>query len=344
MGAGSHQGGACRARPAEVSALRSVAVTTDGAPARALEPTPEHYRCPDCRDRLFVVGEGTTAAVDWRCVACGRNYPVHDGVAQLIGDSSQLNVSEVATQDRVSDNYENVRYRLDWARRYHEHNLDLLLDLGEPRGAVLDLGCGNGMFLEYLLSRRSDRVERLVGLDVSPGMLEFARRKESLAGDDRVELVQGDSCRLPFADGAFDVVYARGLLHHLPDPADGAAEMGRVLRPGGVVVTLDPHRTFVSAIPRWLARKGDQFDDDHKNFSVPELRRIAAAGLEVDRLAFMGFVAYPLLGFPDVLNFGKVLPLGMMAPMLIGLDNVLARVPGVARLGWGVMLRGTKPA
>jgi len=48
-----------------------------------------------------------------------------------------------------------------------------------------------------------------------------------------VELRRGDACQMPFADGSFDMIYSRAVLHHLKDPAAALAEMRRVLRPGG---------------------------------------------------------------------------------------------------------------
>ena len=115
--------------------------------------------------------------------------------------------------------------------------------------------------------------------------------------------------------------------------------MARVLRPGGVALVLDPNRTVISELPRWLVRGTSHFDEDHKNFTVREMRHILTPHLEVDEVHYVGYVAYPLLGFPDITNFGKFLPLAALAPALMKLDDVLARVPGVRRLSWGIVVR-----
>jgi ubiquinone/menaquinone biosynthesis C-methylase UbiE len=103
--------------------------------------------------------------------------------------------------------------------------------LGRPLRAgerVLDAGCGTGYLAAGLRRARPDVL--VVGSDLSSGMLGAA----SSAGAS--PLVQADATRLPFADGSFDLVVARGVLHHLPDVAGALAEWRRVLTPSGAVV------------------------------------------------------------------------------------------------------------
>lgn len=100
---------------------------------------------------------------------------------------------------------------------FHEWSIDLL---GDAR-FVLDAGCGNGR----PLSRLRARAVRAVGLDLFPEMVRIA------GGD-----VVGDVQRLPFATGTFDGAVALMMLYHVPDQAAAAAELRRVVRPGGVVV------------------------------------------------------------------------------------------------------------
>ncbi len=285
-------------------------------------------RCPDCRGELAFEGH------DGRCAACARSYPARDGGIELIGDRSILDTSEIETQDRVSDHYEQARYRHAFSRAYHEKTLDQLLDIVPPRGTVLDDGCGNGVFLDYL-SDKGFPIERYVGIDISRGMLGHARRR--LDGRPSAAVLRADATRLPFADATFDVIYARGLLHHLTEPGAGAAEAARVLKPGGSLVTLDPNRSLISDIPRRLANRTDHFDEGHKNFRAREVVALLSPHLEVKRVEFVGYVAYPLLGFPDLINFGRFLPLDALGPGLVRLDEALARVPALRTLGWGIV-------
>ena len=99
---------------------------------------------------------------------------------------------------------------------------------------VLDYGCGHGM-AAVVLARRGARV---TAFDLSPGYLAEAQQRAAANGV-AVDFVCADGERLPFADGSFDRVWGNAVLHHL-DPRRAAAELWRVLRPGGVAVFCEP--------------------------------------------------------------------------------------------------------
>jgi demethylmenaquinone methyltransferase / 2-methoxy-6-polyprenyl-1,4-benzoquinol methylase len=109
-----------------------------------------------------------------------------------------------------------------------------------PDDRVLDVATGTGMVAAELVHRYGCRV---VGLDQSEEMLAGARaklaREPRLAS--RVELVRGEAERLPFADGEFDALTFTYLLRYVDDPAATVAELVRVLRPGGVMASLEFH-------------------------------------------------------------------------------------------------------
>ncbi len=98
---------------------------------------------------------------------------------------------------------------------------------------VLEVGCGFGGNLAVLLSRA--RPGQVVGLDQSREALCVAER----ALGERVRLVQGDACALPFDDGSFDVVLAIECAFHFASRERFARETRRVLRPGGRLVLTD---------------------------------------------------------------------------------------------------------
>jgi ubiquinone/menaquinone biosynthesis C-methylase UbiE/uncharacterized protein YbaR (Trm112 family) len=295
----------------------------------------EIFRCPDCRGRL----RASDAAL--LCTACSASYPIANGVPALIGKSSALNLDEVATQDLNADHYNATRYGRTSSVRYHEDTMEQLVELAPPRGTVLDAGCGSGAFLEFA-RRRGENVERYVGIDVSGGMLAHAAQRLRVDGVSQV-LAQADALRLPFDDNTFDVVYARALLHHLPDPHAGVQEIRRVLKPGGSAVVVDPNKNIISALPRVLARYTDRFDADHKNFAASELAAIVGSALDVGETRFFGYLAYPLLGFPDLIDFDRM-GISRVATGLIRFDRVLGKVPLVKRLAWGMMMLAHKPA
>jgi ubiquinone/menaquinone biosynthesis C-methylase UbiE len=102
-----------------------------------------------------------------------------------------------------------------------------------PGARVADLGCGSGAFT-HLLARAG---YACVGLDLSAKLIEVGRRKYPL-----IEFLEGDIEHLPFPDASFDGVMLSGVVHHFPDPSRCAAEVFRVLRPGGRFVAFDPNR------------------------------------------------------------------------------------------------------
>ncbi len=113
--------------------------------------------------------------------------------------------------------------------------IDIVARLGgfTPGARIADLGCGSGVFTG-LLSRRG---YNCTGVDLSPKLIRIAR--EAHPG---IDFQEGDIERLPFADGSFDGVLLAGVLHHLPELSKCAAEIKRILRPGGRFVAFDPNR------------------------------------------------------------------------------------------------------
>lgn len=101
---------------------------------------------------------------------------------------------------------------------------------------LLDAGCGTGRRLLRLLGAGATR-ERLHGIDIQPELVEAARR----AAPD-LDLRVGDARSLPFPDTTFDVVLAFTMLSSMNDAtvrAQAAAEMRRVVRPGGAILVYD---------------------------------------------------------------------------------------------------------
>jgi ubiquinone/menaquinone biosynthesis C-methylase UbiE len=103
----------------------------------------------------------------------------------------------------------------------------------QPPARIADLGCGSGAFTSLLARAGYD----CVGLDISPKLIALGRRKFPA-----IEFTEGDIEHLPFPDASFDGVMLSGVVHHFPDPSRCAAEVFRVLRPGGRFVAFDPNR------------------------------------------------------------------------------------------------------
>lgn len=109
---------------------------------------------------------------------------------------------------------------------------DFFLDLidWESSDRVLDLGCGNGNFLDIARTRSN----LAVGVDLSFGMLSGCRARFDAAAN----LANVDAVALPFADDAFDAALALWMLYHVPDREPAYEELGRVMRPGGQLLVV----------------------------------------------------------------------------------------------------------
>lgn len=117
------------------------------------------------------------------------------------------------------------------------------------RGArsILDIGSGAGQIARHLL-KYADEGSSLSCIDLSHQML---RRARSRLKSPVPDFVTADLAHLPFADGSFDCITCGYVLEHLPDPAPGLEQMGRVLQKGGRLFLLTTEDSFSGA---WTSR------------------------------------------------------------------------------------------
>ena len=152
---------------------------------------------------------------------------------------------------------------------------------GRSIGRVLEAGCGTGYFAHLLETERGWPV---VPMDYSWHGLRYARQM----GLERA--VQGDIMRLPFADGAFDLVMSVDVLAHLPRGEEqvAARELARVLAPGGLLVV----RT--SALDT-LRSRHSQFAFERQRFTRRRLMAsMAGAGVRALRCSYVNSLLLPV--------------------------------------------------
>jgi arsenite methyltransferase len=106
--------------------------------------------------------------------------------------------------------------------------------LGElrPGELVVDVGCGAG-FDSLIAAKKVAPNGRVIGVDMTPSMLEKARRAVEEAQLKNVEFREGYAEALPVDEGWADVVISNGVLNLMPDKTAALEEVSRVLRPGG---------------------------------------------------------------------------------------------------------------
>ncbi|MCA8966108.1 MAG: methyltransferase domain-containing protein [Planctomycetes bacterium] len=150
-----------------------------------------------------------------------------------------MNLDEIRAAQEASWN----RFSPGW-RKWDHVTMEFLAPHGEailahlrPQGAitVLDVAAGTGE-PGLSIARRLDG-GRVVLTDLADGMLQVAKDKVATHGVTNVEFHHADACELPFADATFDAVSCRLGFMFFPDMAKAAAEMTRVLKPGGRFAT-----------------------------------------------------------------------------------------------------------
>ncbi|CAA9414925.1 MAG: Phosphatidylethanolamine N-methyltransferase [uncultured Rubrobacteraceae bacterium] len=147
------------------------------------------------------------------------------------------------------------------------------------RGEVLEVAVGTGRNLPFY-----PESVRLTGIELSPKMLDIARRRVGELGRD-ADLRVGDAQNLPFPDASFDTVVATLALCTIPDDRRAVAEAARVLRPGGRLLLLEHVRSPILPV-RLLQRVLDPLAVllDHDHLLREPLRHVEDTGLAVERL------------------------------------------------------------
>lgn len=238
--------------------------------------------------------------------------------------------TEISVQDAVSEDYETIRYIKDYSVIYQNLWFNDMTALITQKGLILDNGCGIGYLAEFLPT------DNMVGFDISLGMLGKAKSRMN-------RLVRGDSQRLPFKDETFDVIFCRSLLHHLPDPCEGVYEIDRVLKKDGELVVSEPIQSVLSNIPRKLVKGGGHFSDVHKDFKVRALIEMLRERFVIEDVRYFGYIAYPVLGFPDVVDPLRYLPFKKgIASFLIHVDQHISRIPILKTQSWGITIKASK--
>jgi demethylmenaquinone methyltransferase/2-methoxy-6-polyprenyl-1,4-benzoquinol methylase len=117
-------------------------------------------------------------------------------------------------------------------------------------GSAIDVATGTGKVAADL-QRRAGPGGRVVGVDISPGMIEVARHR--FRARPGLEFLVGDALALPSSDGSFDAATIAFGMRNLPDYRRGFEELARVVRPGGRVLCLEiaRPRSRLARILRW---------------------------------------------------------------------------------------------
>lgn len=147
-------------------------------------------------------------------------------------------------KQQVAEMFNNIAHRYDFLNRSLSMGIDVLwrrkmiaqLKARQPK-VILDVATGTG---DVALEAMSLKPERIIGLDISTGMLELGRQKVARRGLSYViEMVEGDSENLPFGDNTFDAITVAFGVRNFEDLGKGLKDMNRVLKKDGKLVVLE---------------------------------------------------------------------------------------------------------
>ncbi|QOI97300.1 MAG: bifunctional demethylmenaquinone methyltransferase/2-methoxy-6-polyprenyl-1,4-benzoquinol methylase UbiE [Flammeovirgaceae bacterium] len=222
-------------------------------------------------------------------------------------------------KEQVARMFDNISHRYDFLN----HFLSLGIDNGWRRKAVnllkplkprliLDVATGTGDFAVAALRLNPDKI---IGVDISEGMLEIGRKKMQNRGlDKKIDLISGDSENLPFEENKFDAVTVGFGVRNFEDVNRGLAEIRRVLRPGGMLVVLEFSR------PKQFPFK--QLYNFYFKFILPKLGRLISR----DKAAYT-YLPESVEAFPDGDDFLTILTnLGYKEPackpLTLGISSI----------------------
>lgn len=134
--------------------------------------------------------------------------------------------------DNIAPTYDTLNHRLSWDidKGWRKKAIRQLLPF-QPK-AILDIATGTGDFA--ILSAKELRPQRMIGIDISEGMMKIGQKKVEAEGLQHIVSFKKDDCtHLSFADNSFDAVTAAFGIRNFQNLDQGLSEMYRVLRPNG---------------------------------------------------------------------------------------------------------------
>ncbi|MFK7782518.1 bifunctional demethylmenaquinone methyltransferase/2-methoxy-6-polyprenyl-1,4-benzoquinol methylase UbiE [Psychroserpens sp.] len=152
--------------------------------------------------------------------------------------------SELNKKQQVTQMFDNISKEYDGLNRVISFGIDIkwrnkVVDIvakANPE-TILDIATGTG---DLAISLVKTKAKKIVGLDISDGMLEVGRKKISTKSlNDKISMVIGDSENLPFEDNSFDAITVAFGVRNFETLEKGLAEIHRVLKPNGTFVILE---------------------------------------------------------------------------------------------------------
>ena len=221
-----------------------------------------------------------------------NSYP-HDTIVPFKND-------EEGKKKQVEHMFDQIAFRYDFLNRFLSGGIDLwwrkkaigyLKEL-QPK-TILDVATGTGDFA--LISEKILHPEKIMGIDISEGMLEIGRKKILKAGlQEKIELRQGDSEAILFEDNSFDAVTVAFGVRNFENLEKGLSEIRRVLKPGGRLVVLEFTRPSLPVVK--------QLYGFYMKYITPTIGKIFAKNNDAYK-----YLNDSVFQFPERQNFTNIL-------------------------------------
>ncbi|TCP23686.1 demethylmenaquinone methyltransferase/2-methoxy-6-polyprenyl-1,4-benzoquinol methylase [Tenacibaculum skagerrakense] len=207
--------------------------------------------------------------------------------------------SELGKKEQVAQMFDNISENYDGLNRVISLGIDVswrkkvvkLVSEVNPK-KILDIATGTGDLALMMAQLNPDKI---VGLDISPGMLEVGKQKVNKANlSDKIEMVVGDSENIPFEDNTFDAITVSFGVRNFENLDKGLTEIYRVLRPGGKFVVLE-----TSNPTKFPFKQGYKF---YTNFILPVIGKLFSK----DKVAY-SYLSESANSFPFGEAFNNIL-------------------------------------
>ena len=242
-----------------------------------------------------------------------------------------------ATPANVIERYRSLRYAGIIQKDFMYRQLGVGHDLSGKR--LLDFGCGTGQTSTQLAALGAF----VVGIDISPELIELARRRAELDGvTDHVQFQNVDLLKAP--PDSFDLILCSAVLHHV-DYSVVLPILRSYLKPGGKIVIGEPIATspLLRKIRNWLPVSRDASPDE-KQFDAAEIAAIAGV-FDRPELSYFNLTSRLIRFVPRAFDLENA-PAASRAAVLfmMTIDRWLSRLPFLRRFYGAVTIVGTKDA
>lgn len=208
-------------------------------------------------------------------------------------DSDQSKKEQVTNMfDSISKEYDGLNRVISFGIdvKWRKKVVKLVSDIKPD--SILDIATGTG---DLIINMAGTNAHKLIGLDISPGMLAVGKEKIKKQGlEGKIEMILGDSEQLPFANNSFDAITVAFGVRNFENLENGLADMYRVLNPGGRLVVLE-----TSVPTKTPFKQGYRF---YSNYILPTIGKLFSK----DRTAY-SYLSKSAAAFPYGEAFNNIL-------------------------------------